>query len=129
MKILSWTFFGVYSLGLLISVMPLMAISAIVTVLGIAYIGWAQFWVIWMNRNSFRGFFRSSVFHLIPLFILTYMMGSQMMYFILNGAPDSKLQQLVLSFVSLALPFIMIWAQYAFFRKAYGPDGILSEAA
>lgn len=127
MKTLSWIFFGIYSLGLIISVMPLIAISAILAVLGVTYIGLAQFWVIWTNRDTFRGFFRSSIFHLIPVAVLTYVIGSQMTYFLISDAADAKGQHLALSLVSLFLPFIMIWAQYALFRKAYSPSGIMSD--
>lgn len=124
MKIIAWTFFAIYSLGLVISVMPLIGISAILAVLGLTYIGMAQFWVLWTNKNDFRGFFRSSIFHIIPVIILTYVIGSQMLYFLMSDAATNKVQQLGLSLISLILPFVMIWGQYTLFKRAYSPSGI-----
>ncbi len=129
MKIFAWTFFSIYSLGLLLSAMPAMKFGFLVGLFVLLYVGFAQFWIIFNNRQAFKGFIRSSIFHFLPLFVATYIIGSQMVYFYMNGEQDQVVRGMFLTFLSLSVPYVILWLQYFLFRKAYGPSGILTSNA
>ena len=128
MKIFAWMFFSIYSVGLVLSALPAMKFGFLVGILALLYVGFAQFWVVFNNRQMFKGYLKSSIFHFIPLFIVTYIIGSQMVYFYMNGDQDNFALGMLLALVSLAVPYITLWLQYFLLHKAYSPNGILIAA-
>ncbi len=123
MKKFAWAFFIIYTICLMVSTLPTMGYGFLIGVFCLTYVGFAQFWVIFTNRVKFKGFFKSSIFHLIPIFGLTYFIGSQMFYFMVNGEGGIQTKSLLLSLLTLAIPFLILWLQYFFLTRAFEQDG------
>ena len=124
MKILAWVYFTIYSLGLIISVIPFIKVGAVIAILAIAYVVFAQFWFIWMNRKTFKGFFKSCVFHLIPTIGIAYFIGSQSLYLVFQSETENKILAVITLFLTLALPFVILILQYFVFKISYKNIGI-----
>ena len=124
MKILAWVYFTIYSLGLIISVIPFIKVGAVIAILAIAYVVFAQFWFIWMNRKTFKGFFKSCVFHLIPMIGIAYFIGSQSLYLVFQSETENKILAVITLFLTLALPFVILFLQYFVFKISYKNSGI-----
>ena len=125
MKIFAWFFFAVYSFGLILSAIPAMKLGFLAGIVVLIYVVFAQFWVIYCNRATFSGFFKSSAFHFLPLLVISYITGSQLFYFYLSGDQSISMQGLILTFFTLFLPYAILWLQYFLLRKAYKMQGIL----
>ena len=128
MKVFAWLFFGFYSFGLVLSALPVMRFGFLAGLAAILYVAWAQFWVVYSNRHKFSGFFKSSFFHFLPILLVTYVTGSQLIYFYTQGDTDNFASGMFLSLLVLLVPYVIIWVQYLLLRKAYGPLGIFREA-
>jgi len=126
MKIFAWAFFVFYSVGLIFSALPIMRFGFLAGLIALLYVSLAQFWVIYSNRLKFCGFFKSSIFHFLPILLITYMTATQLIYYYSNGAAEGRLKATVLSVMVLLVPYIIIWVQYILFKKAYRAEGILA---
>lgn len=124
MKVFAWFFFSIYSLGLVLSAFPAMQFGFLAGLAAILYVVFAQFWIIYYNRAKFNGFFKSSIFHILPLCVLTYVIGSQLIYFYFNGE-GSVINGMILTFLMLSVPFVILWLQYFLLKKSYKAEGIL----
>jgi len=127
MKTLAWAFFSIYSLGLILSALPAMQFGFLAGLIAIVYVVFSQFWIVYYNRSQFRGFFKSSIFHIVPLCLLTYIIGSQLIYFYFNGEKN-VIRGMSLTLIMLSIPYIILWLQYFLLRKAYKPQGILQNS-
>lgn len=69
---IAWVFFGLYTAGLLLSVSPILFQSFALGLLAFVYVAIAQGWIVWANRKGWTSFWKSNLFHLIPMAAFAY---------------------------------------------------------